>query len=273
MRRCYASLPRSEKAVADLVLEVPGRVATHSATELAALARTSKPAVTRFFRRLGYASYARARADVRDAQQWGSPVYLDGANGGSGGPRTPLQAHLASEVELLTRTVESQSETDLEAIAGALAQARRVLVIGYRNSHYLAGYACAQFGLMRGGVELAPVGGETMAERLVGLGPGDVVVAIGFRRRVPQFERAVAAANATGARILLVSDPGGGADAPFATWVLRCHCRGSSLFDSYVGAVSVLNFLAARVAAKTGSAGRRRLGWIEELHAALRELA
>ncbi len=271
---CYAALPRSERAVADLILEFPGRVATHSATELAELAGASKAAVTRFFRSLGYVSYARARADAREAQQWGSPVYLDGANGSPAtAPRTPLQSHLAGEVELLTRTLESQSEADLEAIAAAIAQARRVLVVGFRNSHFLAGYACAQFGLVRGSVELVPQGGETLAERLVGLGNGDVVVAIGFRRRVPQFERAVAAASATGARILLVSDPGGGTHAPWATWVLRCHCRGSSLFDSYIGALSVLNFLAARVAAKAGAAGRRRLKWIEQLHVALRELA
>ena len=63
---CYESLPNSERPVADLLLNFPAQLATHSATKLALLAGASKAAVSRLIQRLGYPSYAAARAAVRN---------------------------------------------------------------------------------------------------------------------------------------------------------------------------------------------------------------
>ncbi|HEY5632136.1 MAG TPA: MurR/RpiR family transcriptional regulator [Burkholderiaceae bacterium] len=271
IEQAYAAMPPSEKSVANLLLESPGRLATHSATELASLARSSKAAVTRCMRRLGYESFALARADARQAQQWGSPLYL-AAVGEASARRSDLDAHVAADVEILNKTRDALSEDDLTAAAHALAGARRVVVLGFRNSHLLAGFARAQLGLLRPNVELVPTAGETLAEGLAELGRSDVVLALGFRRRVPTFVRALEVAHRAGARIVYVTDPSGSVAPRTATWTLRCHCRGASLFDSYVGAISVLNYLAARVASLVGEPARKRLQDVERMHGELGDL-
>lgn len=273
IRACYGSLPGSEIGVADVLLNHPGRLTTHSATELAAYAGASKAAVTRLIQRLGFASYAAARTEARDAQQWGSPVYLEAGAPTPGGPRAAFAEHVAADQQILARTLGALSDSDLDAAVDALAQARRVVVIGFRNSAWLSMYARSQLGLLRPGVELAPLPTETLAEGLVGLGREDLVLAMGFRRRVPAFAAALQAARAASARILLVTDPSGAADLRLADWTLTCHCRGASMFDSYVGAVSVLNFLAAQLAQVLGDTGRQRLQGVEALHGRLGDLA
>ena len=273
LRSCYDSLPGSEKVVADLLLNHPSRLATHSATELAADAATSKAAVTRLIQRLGYASYAAARAEARSAQQWGSPVYLEPSSGLSQGTRAAFAHQVSADQQILARTLAALCETDMDAAVAALAGARRVVVIGFRNSAWLARYARSQLGLLRPGVDLAPLPTETLAEGLVDLGPADLVLALGFRRRVPGFAAALRSAKATSARILLVTDPSGAADLQLADWTLTCHCRGAGMFDSYVAAVSMLNFLAMLMARQLGDAGRRRLQGVEQWHAALGDLA
>ena len=57
----YDRLPGSERRVAEAILDYPGHIASHSATELAQLAGASKAAVTRLIRRLGFAGYHEAR--------------------------------------------------------------------------------------------------------------------------------------------------------------------------------------------------------------------
>jgi len=183
-----------------------------------------------------------------------------------------FDAHFAADAQLLNRTREALSDTDLRAAAQSIAGARRVVVLGYRNSHVLAAYARSQIDLLRPGVELAPRAGETLAEALVGLGPQDVVIAIGFRRRVPAFVHALRVAHQSGARTLYITDPGGSLAAQPATWTLGCHCRGASLFDSYVAAMSVLNYLGALVASFLGESARRRMQQAERLHRELGEL-
>lgn len=273
IRACYGALPGSEAAVADVLLNHPGRLATHSATELAAEARASKAAVTRLIQRLGYASYANARNEARSAQQWGSPVYLEASAPSGQGQHAAYAQHAAADQQLLARTLGALSDAELDGAVQALASARRVVVIGFRNSAWLAMYARAQIGLLRAGVELAPLPTETLAEGLVGLGPDDVLLAMGFRRRVPAFGAALRAARAATARIVLVTDPSGSADLAFADWTLVCHCRGAAMFDSYVGAVSVLNFLAAQLAQALGDAGLHRLQGVEQLHGQFGDLS
>ena len=76
IRKNYGLLPESERRVADLILDFPGEIAAYSATELAELAGSSKAAVTRFVRRLGFKKFEEARKVSRDGKVWGSPVYL-----------------------------------------------------------------------------------------------------------------------------------------------------------------------------------------------------
>jgi DNA-binding MurR/RpiR family transcriptional regulator len=273
IRGCYESLPNSERQVADLLLDFPGQLATHSATEIAKLSGASKAAVTRLVQRLGYPTYAQARTEVRNAQQWGSPVYLDiPVDPAESAAPSALAAHLAADSELLRKTLESLASTDLEALADALGKARRVLVIGHRNSALLATYLRGQLGLLRAAVELAPMHGETLAEGLLGLGPEDLLLAVGFRRRVPAFLAALEVGRRAGTRIAVITDPSGAALARNADWVLPCHCRGASIFDSYVAAVSLINYLASQLAARLGQPARARLREIESLHEELGDL-
>ncbi len=273
LRACYETLPGSEASIADVLLHHPGRLATHSATELAAAAGASKAAVTRLIQRLGYASYAAARAEAREAQQWGSPLYLEAGAPVGPGLRAAYAAHMTADQQILAWTLEGLDEAALTGTVGALATARRVVVVGFRNSAWLAMYARSQFGLLRPAVELAPLPAETLAEGLADLGPQDLLLAIGFRRRVPAFAAALRAARAAGTRIALISDPSGAAEQRLADWPLTVHCRGAAMFDSYVAGVSVLNFLAAQLAAELGDAGLHRLQGVEQWHRQLEDLA
>ena len=272
IREHYAALSPGQRKVADLVLAFPGRLATHSATELARLAGASKATVTRCFHRLGYASYAQVRNEVRREQLWGSPYYLEHGADQPSSPRLALDAHVAADLELLGATADALAAVDLGAVIAALGAARRVIFIGYRNSYLLAAYASSQLALLRPGVELLPRVAETLAGGLAGLCPEDLVVAVGFRRRVQAFQAALEVVHESGAQVLYVTDLTGTAGALRADWTLTCHCRGASMLDSYVAAISVLNFLVTQVARELGDAARLRMAQIEQLHGELGDL-
>ncbi|MCB1956145.1 MAG: MurR/RpiR family transcriptional regulator [Rhodocyclaceae bacterium] len=268
---CYAALPKSERLVADLLLNFPAQLATHSATEVAALAGASKAAVSRLIQRLGYPSYAAARTAVRSARQWGSPVYLDD-NAPAQAVDDPLDAHVAADIEILRKTLEGLDRAGLASLVDTLATARRVLIIGHRNSALLADYLRSHLGMLRDGIELAPMHGATLAEGMAGLGPEDLLVAVGFRRRVPAFATALGIARRHHTPTAVLTDPSGAALAAEARWVLTAHCRGASMFDSYVAAVSLINHLAAQLAQHLGASARARLREVEQLHGELGDL-
>ncbi len=267
----YELLPDSERKIADLVLDFPGEVAAYNATELATLAGASKAAVTRLVRRLGYASFAEARRAARDARDRGSPLYMLHSTTQPEGFEARVRAHVARDTANLGRTLDGLDRRSFEDVVDALAEARRVWLVGYRNSHHLAGYTRGQLLQVRDEVHLLPVAGETLAEYVDALRPEDMLVVIAFRRRVPVMERVMDLATGRGTRVLAITDTGARLRAR-PTWTLRCEVRGEDLFDRYTAAISVLHLLSVELARRTGAAGRRRLARIEDLHETLDEL-
>jgi DNA-binding MurR/RpiR family transcriptional regulator len=268
---CYELLPNSERRVADLLLNFPAQLATHTATELAAEAGASKAAVSRLIQRLGYPSYAAARTEARKRRQWGAPIDQETASAASSDAYT-LDQHIGADMDVLRQTLESVDRASLTTLVEAMATARRIVIIGHRNSALLANFLRGHIGLLRDGIELAPMHGATLAEGLAGIGPQDLLIAVGFRRRVPAFTTALNVARRTGTPTAVLTDPTGGALAGPVRWTLAAPCRGASIFDSYVAAVSLINYLAEQLARRLGADARARLREIERLHGELGDL-
>jgi len=265
IKASYPELPESERRIADLILEFPGEMAAYSATELAELSGGSKAAVTRLVQRIGFATYDEARRAARDAQSWGSPLYLMARETKKTGFSDRVRAHIEQDVQNIAFTLEGLRGDSFNEMVTTICQARRVFLLGYRNSHYLAGYARWQIIQGRGEVHLLPAAGETVAEEIADLSGDDLLIAIGFRRRLAQLPQAMAAAAARGARIVYITDRTAPA-SPHATWTIPCAVRGMDLFDRYAAAMSLLHFLCVAIVEKLGAGARGRLQRIETLH-------
>lgn len=266
IQELYAELPTRERRLADLILEMQGEVAVYSATELAAQAGVSKATAARLFRRLGFADFAEMRQQARTERHTGSP--LDELEGVDPARRT-LDNHLAQDLRNLTRTVEGMRSDTVNDAVKILARAERLWIVGFRNNHALALYARGLLAQLKDDVRLLPVGGYTVAEDLSAIGPGDALLGLAFRRRLPVMTEILHSANEAGAKVVLLADPTVDDCARHAHVLLRCHNRGSALFDSYTAAMSVLNLLCSGVALNLGAKAKERLDRIEHLHDAL----
>ena len=270
IKASYGELPESERRIADLILEFPGEMAAYSATELAALSGGSKAAVTRLVQRIGFANYDEARRAARDAQSWGSPLYLMPRETKKTGFSARVREHIEQDLQNISFTLEGLRGDSFNEMVSAVCTAQRVFLLGYRNSHYLAGYARSQIVQGRGQVYLLPAAGETVAEEIADLSAEDLLIVIGFRRRVSEVPRTMAAAAEAGARILYITDRAA-APSPHATWTIPCGVRGMDIFDRYAAAMSLLHFLCVAVMEKLGAEGRARLQHVEKLHEELHD--
>lgn len=268
----YDALPPAEKRLGDLLLGFPGDIATYSASELADMAKTSKAAASRFFQRLGYKDFNEVRQQVRGARRWGSPIYLSSTDKQNEKRSQTVSAHLAQEADNLARTLEALRPDVLRDAADGVAGARRVFVVGFRNSRMLALYLHRQLLLMRPDVVLLPQPGQTLGEDMVDLSADDVLVVIGLRRRVALVTKIMEMARKQGVRILLVTDPSATRSARLATWTMTCEVRSTSIFDSYAAGISLLNLLCATMFRRASKEGYDRLRRIEALHDDLEEL-
>lgn len=259
-------LTASEKKLATTVLEVKNALASFTASEIAERAGTSQATAVRFFRRLGYESFSDLRREARQSAGWASPLYQISGTGHVRMAGGDFALHTAQDLKNLTQTAETIPQETLDAAIEALETARRVVIIGFRNSAVLASYARNLLSLLREDVHLLPYAGMSLSENLVGLGAGDVVLAFGFRRRPAMLDAALRAAQAAGARRVLIADPTVTTTARLADLTLRCANSSAGMFDSYAAGMSVINYLCTRIADRGGDDIVARLERFEELY-------
>jgi DNA-binding MurR/RpiR family transcriptional regulator len=265
----YDRLPDGERKIADVLLGMQNDLAAYSATELAARAGVSKATATRLVRRLGFEDFQQMRQHARESRQAGSSL---AALPRLADQRGTLGAHLDHDISRLVQTLENLPADQVRRAVDILTAAERLWVIGFRNSHALALYARTLLVQVKPDVRLLPAPGQTVAEELSALTADDAVLMLGFRRRPPILTKILRSAGQVGVPVVLLCDPSLGAIEKWSEVTLRCLTAGSSLFDSYVAPVSLINYLCAGVATALGDDAQARLRRTEQLHDAFTEL-
>ena len=268
----YEQLPPGERKLADTILSKLSHLASYSATELAAEAAISKATTARFFRRIGYRSFGHARRQARAEAHLASPLYaLAGVDPREHASDT-LARHVAADIKNLSETFSLPNARPLAQAAALIARAARVRVVGMRNGHFVASYAACLLTQLRGEVVSVPGAAMTLAEDLVSLARGDVLLVVDFRRRSALLQSIVEAARRARTSLVFIADPGMPPLSRRGDIVLHCLTGSASIFDSYVAALSLDNFLCAAVAKELGAKSRKRLEAVEALHEALGDL-
>jgi DNA-binding MurR/RpiR family transcriptional regulator len=270
IREHYAELRPAERRIADLILNFPGEIAGYAATELAAMAKTSNAAVSRFVQRIGLRNYEEMRRLSRAGIDAGSPhFFLHRGDAREGGAAAAF--YLDATITALRRTFEAIDENDVEALARSVRSAPHVWVVGYRHAHFLAAWLHWQIGHVRPNVHLLPRGGSTLGEVLADAGQGDVVIAVALRRRPRALGELLAVLRDAGARLALFGDLGltdtGGAD-----WVFRCDTRTATAVDNHAIVLAAIQLLLDRIIVRAGKGAAARFARIDELHDRVGEL-
>jgi len=270
LRRSYPDLSETERRAADLLIAAPAVILLHTGKEIAEKAGISTASFSRLIRRLGYRGLAEAQRAERVRRTSGAPydLFEPSLPAGDG----PLDRVFEADRRLLT---DSQAMLDPRALGEAVAElatARCLWVAGFRNNRFLADYARVLFSTMRPGVHALAPPGQTIAEGIAGIAPGDVVLAFGLRRRTALFRPMLETLGETGAQVLLVTDRSLRPPVPGARWTLVCAVETAQAIDSYVAPIALIRRLALETLQRLGPEARDRLGRVETALGRLREL-
>lgn len=268
VRENVANLHPTERKLAEFVLDFPGELASYAASELARLAGVSNATVTRFIRRLGYASYEEARRHVREEKETGSPLFLADRSVESG--RSRYEESIEQGQENLRRTFSRLSERTVDEVVTSLLEARKVWITGFRSSQSLATYLQWQIFQVKEDIQVIPAPGATFGEYLASMTARDLVIVFGLRRRPARLRKILAQLAESGARVLYITDAQLAIN-PAVTWHVQCACAGPGPLDNHVAVIALCHLLANGAIERAGATGRERLAAIEAAHGELGE--
>lgn len=252
-------LTPADRRLLEILLSYPTESAFLPASEVADRAGVHQGSATKLAQKLGYVGYPDLRRDLQvDLLEGASPADRVQRRVELAGDGSILDALVADEISALQDLPRQVPQEQLDEAARLLLGARHRLLFARGNASVLADLLArrlSRFGLPS---SLLAASGRGLAEQVVGLGAGDVVVAFALLRMPHHLPELAQQCRDVGARLVVVTDTLAGELEASADVLLR-GARGSGReFQSLTVPMAITNALVLSIAraepARTGDA-------------------
>lgn len=251
------ALTKAEERIASSILDDPALLAFGTATTVAEHVGTSRPTVTRFASKLGY-------ADFSDLQEAGRAALTSQVTRPADRVRTAPGAATAN-LELMSNALEQLrpllDQGVVTAIAGRLVQARAVWIYSGETSN--ASASALESGLSMLRADVHQLDERTMARRLVDADPSDIALISDFPRYRQSSVVAARQLHAAGVPVIAITNGPLSALAPLSDSLIDLEVSGIGPFDSSVATVALAELLVAEVARLDPTQSESRIDGVE----------
>ncbi|WP_227268816.1 MurR/RpiR family transcriptional regulator [Roseobacter weihaiensis] len=263
------SLTPSERLLVENVIESPTAAALGTAGELARSVGVHEATASRLAKKLGFDSYAAFRDALRDefiatretATRFEKTITESTSD-------TILGKLAQDEAQALGRIEEFISAGQIASTARILMNAQRIFVYGCGNAEVLALMMVKRFRRFGKDVQQLDTDPRGLAEQMLGLQRGDVVLSFAFRRPPRGYAALMETAKETGAETIMISGKSGALLVPQPDHILAAPRSGDrDAFQTLTVPMTVCNaiVIAAGLTAKDESLKKLdRLGQLIE---------
>lgn len=245
----YPRFSKGQKKIANYISAHSDKAAFMTAAKLGATVGVSESTVVRFAYELGFDGYpelSRALQQIIRTQL--TSVQRIEVTRDRIGTGSVLDEVLAQDMEKIKRTLEETSRQDFENAAVAIANARKIFVIGDRSASALSRFMHYYLSLMFENVKLVTTTSSSeLFEQIMRIGSEDVAIGISFPRYSNMTVQAFSFAARSGAKIVAITDGPNSPLARDASFLLSARSDMNSFVDSLVAPLSLINALLVRV--------------------------
>ena len=256
------TLTKSERRVAEIVLQQPKFVAFGTVSDLAHAAESGVATVARLSSKLGFSGFS----DMQNAVRHGLANLLepaavrikDNAN-------STLEHHLQMEISNLQHTLNNIDQVKLEASIAQLSELKSsIYVISGNASRGVAQQFIEDLSALRPHVYMIEGNPVQVARTMTQLNSNDAIVAIDLRRYDRWVVEAVETAHERGLKVIAIIDSVLSPLSTLTSQVMVVAAAGAGPFDSHVGTLALLNVLVAGTAEKLRRSASSRLSQAED---------
>ena len=264
------SLSPAEERVASFLEQHREEAVFLSAAEIARQLETSDATVIRAVQSLGYSGLPALKAELQDAlRSRATPTLRLGRSIEELGddPSVVLEHVLATELQLLHDARETLRTTDFARALKLLAGAQRVVIQGLGPNAPLGEYFAARLRRMRRPAVGVGARGQALADALIDMRRGDVVIVIAYDRSSPEAELTLERARELKLPSILITDTLGLALAGQFTVALSARRAGGGMFHLSAMTIVVLDALLFGLAGQDRAAALAAAEELGELRA------
>ncbi|QNL44507.1 MurR/RpiR family transcriptional regulator [Oscillibacter hominis] len=245
----YESLSRTQRRIADYLLQHPDTSCFFTLKQLSAATGTTEATILSFSRQIGCSGFLDMRSKLQSyITQWMSPnEKIKTAILKDDGKSNVSAAIAESEIKALKQTFAHVSEADFAKALSLLKNADRIYLLAYDYAAIVSNVFAERF--QRLGVDVVNLGGKSIPDLLYHLAllqPDDLLILFSYAPYT-QFPIALARHlhDVQDVKILCFSDNVSAAGAQFADVVLTSVTKNAIFLNSMTAPISLINLLAS----------------------------
>ncbi len=258
---------KGQRQIARYLLAHYDKAAYMTAARLGSEVSVSESTVVRFVMELGYMGYPEfqralqelIRTKLTSFQRMEVTNHLIGDG-------DVLEKVLMANIDNIRHTLDGIRRSAFQDAVKAIVRARTIYVIGVRSSAMLASFLSYSLQMIFDNVRLIETtAGSELFQQMLGIGEGDVMVAISFPRYSKRVIKAVEFARRAGADVVALTDSAESPIASSAAQVLVAQSDMASYVDSLVAPLSIINAIVVAVSRAREEDVKERLETLERI--------
>ncbi len=252
LRKKYTFLTKNQKKVAESFLSQKEEAAFLSISDLARLVNTSESTIVRFARSLGYDGYRELQKELQGQIRLKISPLQALQDAISRESQNDVYAKTFSmDAANLEETQRANGREKIDRAVKDIIAARKVGIVGFRTSHSMAYLLAFFLGQVRKDCELLDPGRGSLPNQLICYGRKDLLIGISFPRYGTPTLDVLKYGKKASCRILAITDNPLSPVGQVADLVLVAGNRSSTYFNSFSGALTLINCLVAGVSLRS----------------------
>lgn len=263
----YGSFSKGQKLLAAYITDNYEKAVFLTAAKMGEIVGVSESTVVRFATHLGYKGYPQFQQALEEmvqsklnAVQRMEDVY------GKIPQSEILGTVLQSDAKRIENTLEKIDENAFNLAVDTLVAARNIYVVGIRSCAPLAEFFAFYLNMIFDNVRLLQTNSSSeLFEQMVRINQKDVIVGISFPRYSMRTLKAMEFANNRNAKVITLTDSVHSPMNLYSSCNLIAQSDMSSIVDSLVAPLSVLNALLMAICTKKRKEVVKNLGMLEQV--------
>lgn len=264
----FEQLTRSEKLLAEYLLENYPISGLGSVTTVAEHAGVSTPTVVRMVQKLGFSGFPHFQSRLyEELEETISNPIAKHDRWTTNAPGTHILNRFADAVHTnLRNTLANIASSEFDKVASELSNRKKpIYLAGGRITQAMATYFFTHLQVIRSGVTLISTNRSTWPHYVLNMQDGDMLILFDIRRYEREMEILARLASERGASIILFTDNWGSPISKYAKHTFRANVEVPSAWDSSVVTLVLLEALIEAVQNASWDRTRERMHELEDL--------
>ena len=249
IQETMSSFSKGQKLIANYILQSYDKAAFMTASKLGKTVNVSESTVVRFAAELGFDGYPSMQKTLQEMiRNKLTAIQRVEVSKERIGNQDVMTMVMQSDIEKIRMTLDETDQTSFNQAVAAIANAKRIYILGVRSASVLANFISFYFRFMFDNVVSVDTSSiSEVFEQIVHISADDVFIGLSFPRYSKRTIKAMQYAKDQGAKVVAITDSKVSPLTKIADVSLLAKSDMASFVDSLVAPLSLVNALIVAI--------------------------